>query len=144
LAGARRIKEDNAPMSQRVFFVFVFLFAVKPVFACDCIGRRSPESEFSKASVVFSGTVRSLKQLPDSSSIIEFTVIDSFKGPRTKTIRLIHGGTDCDRWFELNSSYLVYAFGSMDELETSSCNRGQPLDKATHEIRLLRMIKPKS
>lgn len=116
--------------------------------ACTCgssSGNLSIKQQVKEAQkqsrAVFVGKVMQVFQQPDASGVlVKFRVEKSWKGRLTRevTVATGQGGGDCGYRFEVDDSYLVYAYGpNENSLGTNICQRTAALSEAGTDIKLL-------
>ena len=109
------------------------------VLACTCLSKETPKGAYKSAANIFTGTVLSIEQSPPYEIRITFRVLRSYKGfvAETITVRTAFLGSECAYYFEGGKSYLVYAYGHPNSLNTSNCSRTSPIHESQEEIRSL-------
>lgn len=118
------------------------------VHACTCPSTPKFDESYSKATVIFAGTV-----VARGKYGVWFRVDEQWKGRRARRIYLFTGNlrNDCDGYFdERGVHWLIYAYldplyASMDakspdayRLRAHSCDRTAPLSAATEDLKQLR------
>ncbi|HEX7332313.1 MAG TPA: carboxypeptidase regulatory-like domain-containing protein [Pyrinomonadaceae bacterium] len=138
---------------QRLLAVVFILLASDAAYACSCAPNGPPCNYYGKATAIFLGRVvgsaqrktytdeRGNKTVYDVGTI-RFLVQENFKGAPGYEIE-IHSGTgggDCGYWFLRNESYVVYAYGNLEDnkLYTSICTRTKHVTEATEDLEYLR------
>jgi hypothetical protein len=128
-----------------------------PSFAMECRPRRSVSEQLRHSTAVFSGKavaeeyrpiVTPQPGWPEASEIlvIKFSVQRWWKGSGEGEVFLYTGvlrrpggfvivGEDFR--FKVGEQYLVYAFGDVDKLTTTSCERTTELEKAAEDLKVL-------
>ena len=115
---------------------------------CTCVGPRTPAQALESADAAFTGRVIRMRDTvfpgePPNGGwqrrYVTLRVDRSWKGVETRTVTVVTGtgGGDCGFPFEEGESYLVYARGGPDELETSICGRTSDLSYAAADLRAL-------
>ncbi len=124
---------------------FILSFNHRPAAACTCAINPSPEEELKLSTAVFSGRVVSTDLLPrlDTSSRhpvkVTLEVDTVWKGPERDRISVytaIDSGA-CGFDFNVGWKYLVYARGSQNDLEVSTCTRTAMLSYAGDDLAAL-------
>src|SRR6185295_4408021 len=89
----------------------------RPVLACSCAVAESPCDFVGESSVVFTGTVDTIKDVNTNDwnrRVVYFTVDEALSGLGPKDKKVIvttgFGGGDCGFPFEKAGRYLVYAY----------------------------------
>ena len=128
-----------------------------PSLAMECRARRSVSEELRRSIAVFSGKavaeeyrpiVTPQPDWPEAREIlvIKFSVQRWWKGSGEREVFLYTGvlrqpggfvilGEDFR--FKVGEQYLVYAFGDVDNLTTTSCERTTQLEKAAEDLKAL-------
>src|SRR5262245_59604866 len=99
-----------------------------------------------EADAVFSGEV--IEIIPHlETKEVRFAVLESWKGVETAQVTVESpigesGGDrrECSFPFEVGKTYLVYASGKEDELQTNTCFRTNRLKRVRQEVKILRRI----
>lgn len=155
-----------------VVLLLVFLALAGRVDACSCARRLSPAAQFAESELAFIGEVidvddrfHFLRRVwtflldvvgRDRVSTdgryeqhygfdIAFRVDRMWRGPGTKTVRVVtgRGGGDCGIGFERGKRYLVYAYGlDGDEWGTSICTRTHEVPVSQEDAAFLGTLKP--
>jgi len=136
----------------------VLTLEATPGFATECWARRSVSEELKHSTVVFSGKavaeeyrpiVTPQSGWPEGGEIlvIRFSVERWWKGSGGGEVFLYTG---LSRWpggytrsfgedfnFSVGEEYLVYAFGDVDNLTTTACERTTKLEKADEDLKAL-------
>jgi hypothetical protein len=110
-------------------FVFVLLGAGE-VFACSCIvsneqsTRKKIKTAYNQASAVFFGEVTEVNR-QEGSVIVRFRVNSLWKGAAASEIivRTAENSAMCGFNFKIGETYMVYANGADDALQTNLCTR---------------------
>ncbi len=129
-----------------------------PSLATRCWARRSVSEEFNHSTVVFSGKAVAEEYRPIVTPppgwpeggeilVIKFAVERWWKGSAGEEVFLYTG---VSRWpggyirifsqgfaFNVGEEYLDYAFGDVDNLSTTVCERTTKLDKADEDLKEL-------
>lgn len=129
-----------------------------PSLAMECWARRSVSEELRHSTAVFSGKAVAEEYRPIVTPqpgwpeggeilVIKFSVQRWWKGSGEGEIFLYTG---VSRWpggfgrivgedfkFKVGEQYLVYAFGDVDNLTTTSCERTTELEKAAEDLKAL-------
>ncbi len=137
--------------------------------ACSCAPPRTPREEIAQNSRVFLGEVTRVErrtpqmdqglawsirhwfdqllgrvEKPDIRNFpynrISFTVIESFKGAKSRNIDVATGlgGGDCGSSFEVGARCVVFAYGTDDALGTGICSLTGPASEASGILAVLR------
>ena len=134
--------------------VLIALLASGHVLACGCQKTGPPCKAFGEASVVFTGTVKSLKEgarkrKPNGdvdfvSRLFKFSVEETFSGAPIRELEVATGlsADDCGYPFVKGVSYLVYAYRDEKDgrLYTSSCTRTKRVTSASEDLQYLRSL----
>jgi len=127
-----------------VFSSLVALLIATSAIACTCMPTAGPEKELEQADAVFAGKVSSSKRhngaRPFDDVEVEFVVERVWKGQVTKRFRIFTGSSSdsCGYRFKKNRTYLVYAYGKVDEgLQTGICSRTRRLKDAHQDLNVL-------
>jgi hypothetical protein len=136
--------------SRLTLFVFLLVLPVlsittAPVYACSCAPPPPPAEALEQATAVFAGTVTHI-DVPGGDVIstadpvaVTFAVETVWKGP-VEPILLVttaRSSISCGYHFDLNQSYLVYAYGSEGNLETGLCSRTTRLSPILDDLAVL-------
>ena len=147
-------------MRHLVFFlglVVLLAAAYQTANACTCAGSGSPCDNYGSASAVFVGTVVSVRQkerpkdvatarrdedagLSDwGSTFYKFSVEQPYLGVAGTEVEILtgSGGGDCGYRFTIGQRYLVYAYRSKTNLNTSICTRTKPFSQADEDLAFL-------
>ena len=122
--------------------VIAALFAPRPAAACKCGRARGPGEAFTRAEVVFVGTVGRTKQIDKTNYETTFAVGEVFRGKLGKTAVVASewNGGSCDHGrYKAGEQMLVYA-GGTGTLNVSTCSGTKPLDQADDDLAFLRGI----
>ena len=106
-----------------VWFLFLSLFAYpSPVLACSCSESGSPAAEFARADAV----------------------TRSWKGISTSTTEVTtgYGNGDCGYPFKVGETYVVYAYGTPNDLNAFICTRTVEVSRAVEDLRYLDTFQP--
>ena len=112
--------------------------------ACTCEPAGSPYRKYQDATAVFVGRVTGSKDIPASETayerVFQFTVSESLKGLKTSTVDISFGRMDssCYSGLAIGESYLIYAYGTVDSLETGICSRNRHLSDAAGDLHYVR------
>jgi len=127
-----------------IIIVFI-LCGFESIFGCSCDAKVSPSAEYVRMDVAFSGKV--INMVIDSSSTypskkVYIDVIESWKGDLTGTITIWTAFSEatCGYNFEINSSYLIYAYYWYDSLSTNLCTRTNLLRWASEDLEFLESL----
>ena len=128
-----------------IFSVTLLLLFQADALACKC-AKPTIENSFEKATVIFSGEVIKLDKF---RAILKVEKV--WKGKADKEIAMHTGMTksaegyyissSCDFGYVLGEKYLIYAFGSDDELKTNVCSRTKSLEQGDEDIKELEKLK---
>jgi len=126
----------------------VIVFSSQKAFACSCLGRNTPVTEYKQVDAVFVGTVSKLGRRDSTFSDLRasFTISEGLKGAGSENIDVYTSsqGTACGFPFEEGSTYLVYAHRDPQtkELSTSICGRTRTLSfgYVDDEVEILRSL----
>lgn len=148
------------------FVIIFFLVGASSASGCLCAGTRSVEEELREASAIFSGKfvaaeyrkgiVNEFRRLEEEifgkkvnyeTLVLKFQVERWWKGKPVGEVILVTNqtrdpdGTEhilgCEYPFKVGERYLVYAYGSENELGTSTCSRTRKLNKAKEDLKVL-------
>jgi hypothetical protein len=128
-----------------------------PSLATECWARRSVSEELKNSTVVFSGKAVDEEYRPIDTPqpgwpggeilVIKFSVGGWWKGSGAGEVFLYTGFTRFpggytrsfgeDFHFSVGEEYLVYAFGDVDNLTTTACQRTTKLEKADEDLKTL-------
>ncbi len=128
-----------------ILSVTLLLLFQTDAFACRC-GKPTVEKSFEKATVIFSGEVIKLDEFRATLKVkkvwkgIPKEEIIMLTGT-TKTPEGYYKSSSCDYGYVLGEKYLIYAFGSEDELKTDDCSRSKSLEYAEEDIKELEKLK---
>ncbi len=110
---------------------FVGLLVAPPTLACTCDWPRPPREALVDARAVFVGQVVARDLIAEYRYRTTFELDRVYKGDRAQHIEVYDTGWNCDYPFEDGESYLVYAYGELDDrLYTSICSRTKPAWRA--------------
>jgi hypothetical protein len=141
----------------------VILLLVQPGYGCECGGRQSPEVAFQSARSVFRGKVTSIRSRasfvflvtnprvwfaerdrdamyrPRYGVVVEFDVIEAWKGDSVRRFVVVtgNGGGDCGFEFVSGQEYVVYTRGVATQ-ETDICTRTERSVDASVDLAHLR------
>lgn len=136
----------------RFFLLLLLLVSMLTIetdsaYACSCVIPGPPDEELANSSAVFSGKVVNLSEPfagfgPVSSADpikVTFLVDKVWKGSvsQTTTISTARSSASCGYTFEKGGEYIVYAYGTENDLSVSLCSRTQPLDTALDDLAVL-------
>ncbi|MDY6911282.1 MAG: hypothetical protein SVM79_02855, partial [Chloroflexota bacterium] len=132
-------------VSAMIVLPVLWLGSVQPATACSCAEVANPAEALEQASAVFSGRVLSLEcpsGLVHSSAdpvTAVFEVDTVWKGPQQSRIVVTTALMDssCGFEFRIGRSYLVYAYGAEDDLQTDRCTRTRLLMEAQEDLESL-------
>jgi hypothetical protein len=127
--------------------------------------RKAVSDELNNATIVFEGRFIGMENVPITARInskddvkaeaevLKFAVDYWWKGNSlnevvlyTSIIKYPDGGvrrSTCDYGFGIGMKYLVYAFGSIDTLETNQCTRTNTIENAQKDLKVLRTLRVK-
>jgi hypothetical protein len=118
-----------------------------PAYACSCVIPGPADEELANSVAVFSGKVidvaKPLINIGPVSSAdplkVTFQVYTVWKGSmsQTTTITTARSGASCGYTFEKGKEYIVYAYGTDNDLSVSLCSRTQLLDTAKDDLGIL-------
>jgi hypothetical protein len=141
-----------------LLLILMLVLEANPSLASECWARRSVPEELNNSTVVFSGKavaeeyrpiVTPQRGWPEGGEIlvIKFYVERWWKGSGEGEVFLYTG---VSRWpggytriftegfnFSVGEKYLVYAFGDVDNLTTTGCERTTKLEKADEDLKAL-------
>ena len=129
--------------------IAIVLFAASAAMACSCadMGTEICQTYWS-TSVLFSGRVVQVDDIPRKdngdyfllSKRVKFAVIDPFRGVTGQTVEVLtgSGGGDCGYNFQLNESYLVYAWDNEGKISTGICSPTKRLSDAGEDMAYIR------
>ena len=136
---------------KKVIFItllsFMFLFAAADSFACSCRFSPAPvkkqvKDAYADSSAVFSGEVLEITSKDEWNITVRIKVGKSWKGQFSQEI-IINTNKEssmCGYAFAVGKKYLVYAYGTKDDLGTSNCSRTTVLS-GTQDIKFLTRLK---
>lgn len=117
------------------------------VHACSCAGPMPVQDDLNRKTAVFAGKVKSVYKpqgwfFRSSADPVEvtFEVTDVWKGELRSetTVYTALSSASCGyEGFAVNQSYIVFAHGTSDRLETGICTRTKPLSSAGEELAAL-------
>lgn len=117
--------------------IFVCSLSIGSAFGCACAPLGTPQEELVKSDAVFLGKVTKVDTFQDQVSGATFDVKKSWKGVPSDSVRVTTlPATDCNYEFQLNESYVVYAYGN-ESLSVNSCTRTSLLAYASEDITAL-------
>ena len=131
----------------RTWLVLVLLLGVfacpSPVLACSCGEPNSPVTEFAQANAVFRGKVTHIREIAYGYRVY-FDVTRSWKGISTSSAEVStgSGNGDCGYPFHVHKSYLVYAYGTPDDLNAVICTRTTEVSQAAADLSYLDTVQP--
>lgn len=134
--------------------VLIALLASGRVLACGCNKPGPPCKAYGEASVVFNGTVKSVKEgtrkrkpngdVDFEPRLFKFSVEETFSGAPGKELEVATGlsADDCGYPFVKGASYLVYAYRDEKDgrLYTSACTRTKRVAGASEDLQYLRSL----
>jgi hypothetical protein len=129
-----------------VIIVSMLALETDTAYACSCVLPGPPDEELANATAVFTGKVVSLSKPVDFGPIssadpikVTFQVYEVWKGSvsLTTTITTSRSSASCGYPFQKGGEYIVYAYGSENNLSVSLCSRTQPLDAAKIDLEVL-------
>lgn len=131
-----------------IVITVALLLAATSALACSCaFGGAGVCQAYWETPAVFSGRVVEIEDIGGGGSEVafltkkvRFAVIDAYRGVSGETIevRTGRGGGDCGYSFELNESYLVYAWKNGGNLSTGICSRTKRLSDAAEDLTYIR------
>ena len=97
------------------------LIQVRPAAACTCAVRSVPE-QIEAATAVFTGVVRSITPNAEGFAV-SFDVTAVYKGEAERRMRVMTAkdGAACGIPFARETTYVVFAAGQPDALDTGTC-----------------------
>ena len=125
-----------------VLTLFLTTFGT-PVFASDCDGIPSFDTEFKSSDKIFSGQVVSIKpyitqagQKQFSEFVVELKINKAYKGTTTKNIKVRTAVSiaSCGYPFEKGKTFLVYAFLDRNTYRVTYCSRTKEVKNAKEDI----------
>ena len=135
-----------------VFLPALLFWFAGDAFACSCMKTPTVCRAFGSSNAVFVGRVIGGANLEEHKEVgvvyikgkINFSIEESFSGPKLKTMTISSGIADCAYWFALGEVYLVYAYGNLKEgFGTSICTRTRHLTQSSEDINFLHGLKDK-
>ncbi len=121
------------------------------VLGCSCIAPPPPDIAAQEVDLVFAGTVIaksvSNEAEPFSHFEVAFEVDEAFKGANGAEQLVVNTGRDsaiCGVFFEVGSSYLVYAREANGEFSTNLCDRTTSMANASDDLVALRVLFPEN
>jgi len=131
-----------------------FVVGCGEAYACECMEKNTPTTEFRKTPVIFVGTVKSEASADDRTFGTElnwydirnvFSVTEAIKGVKSREVDVYASsqGTACGIRFYEGENYLVYAYRDEETkkfLSTSICTRTRPATESEDEIGVLRSL----
>jgi hypothetical protein len=131
-----------------LFITLVLLLATTMALACSCADMGAGVCQtYWETPAVFSGRVvqiddvkRGTEESYFLTKKVKFAVIDAFRGVTGETLDIYtgSGGGDCGYNFELNESYLVYAWDNEGKPSTGICSRTRRLTDAAADLAYIR------
>ncbi|RXZ77815.1 hypothetical protein EBB07_27485 [Paenibacillaceae bacterium] len=122
------------------------LFKPAMAYACSCAERLTPAEELERGTAVFAGEVTAIeskegKVISSGDPIkVTFKVSEIWKGEVGSLTDVYTAGSSAscgyDK-FEVNQTYIVYASGVEDKLQTGICTRTALLADATEDLQQL-------
>jgi hypothetical protein len=134
--------------SMRLAICILLALAVFPPIAaraCSCAYPREPLEELALSTAVFSARVTNVELVDDGQrwflKRVTMALADCWKGALSSSVIVWTAESDaaCGIDFQVDSDWLVYAFGSPDALDAGLCSRTQPLDFAAYDLAQLGM-----
>jgi len=123
--------------------ILLALVVLQPVAgrACSCAEPREPLAELASSTAVFSGRVMHV-ELADPYGQgwflkrVTMALIDCWKGALDATVIVWTGVNEavCGIDFQVDTEWLVYAFGPQDVMGAGLCSRTQPLEWAAYDL----------
>lgn len=113
--------------------------------ACKCRPLSVDEAK-ADAQVIIEGRVTKIATElaseggPPPGKLITLSIVRTWKGLENEeivTVRTNESSASCGYTFELASSYLIYAGGTLDALSVSSCSRTRPMVEASEDLAAL-------
>lgn len=107
--------------------------------ACSCAEPDPPDEALDDSDAVFSGEVVDITEQSRDENLVAFDVSETWDGPEEGTLSVsTHpDSATCGYPFEEGTAYLVYAYGSDDDLHVSLCSRTTELEDAEDDIAAL-------
>lgn len=115
-------------------------------YACSCAPPPSVEEELERKTAVFSGKVieisgpnnKILRSSADPVAVL-LEVDTIWKGINASQVMIstAESSASCGFNFDLNTEYLVYAYGEEDDLQTGLCERTTLLSSASDDLSIL-------
>lgn len=134
----------------QLFVLGFILFLPTDAIACSCLEYEKPTAKVIKQAkkvtdAIFTGKVLNITENQEADNIsVKLRVISVWKGQIKKTVTVLSGlhGGNCRYYFEVGSTYLVYAdnstmYSPVISLSTGSCDRTSMLSAAKTDIRFL-------
>ncbi len=131
--------------------IIAFTFAAAETsLACSCrLSQDSLKKQVSNAykesAAIFSGTVKSVETAANGNEVIvKFSVKDTWKGAIGKEVTVMTAldSSMCGYDFEVGKEYLVYAYGTVDELGVGLCTRTTSMPNQS-DVKYLARLKKK-
>jgi hypothetical protein len=127
-----------------MIFTLICFFYPEKTYACSCVYEQDSIKALDQAKAVFSGNVLEVKQkILDSDGILEyrdavlFNVEQSWKGiSQSQVIVNTYSGgqSACGNEFKAGQTYLVFANGDNNSLQTSICSLTKELSSANLQL----------
>ncbi len=157
MAQQRRHAASGAHARVSVGALLVLTLAcVSDVWACSCEDPGPPCQDAFRVDAIFSGTVRSITELPDDrpplrpneariplAVRVDFDTIAGFRGINGPTASIVTAGSGpaCGYTFKVGERYLVYATKSRGGgFVTGICSRTRPMRDAAEDLRFLETL----
>ena len=110
--------------------------------ACSCAAPPPPKQALEQAHAVFVARVTKIERGGRFGKTVTMEVSTTWKGIKEKTVTVFTGlgGGDCGYAFQVDKSYLVYAYQSKDRdgklgpLSTNICTRTRAVESAKGDI----------
>ena len=114
-----------------VIAMLVVLLGARRTYACSCTEGETPCGSWANATVVFEGTVASIKVFP-LENVITFRNVKAWRGRPQTTVMTKTGGGSCGyEFFKVGERYLVAPYRDTDgRLQATGCGGTRPLKGA--------------
>ena len=131
-----------------LIIAIAILLTTTAALACSCADMGAGVCQtYWVTPAVFSGRVVQVEDVKRTAEEgyflkkkVRFAVIDAFRGVTGETVEVLtgSGGGDCGYNFEVNESYLVYAWNNGGKLSTGICSRTRRLTDAAEDLHYIR------
>ncbi|MCM3597706.1 hypothetical protein M4D55_18215 [Metabacillus idriensis] len=120
-----------------LFISGIFFVNEEKGYACSCAQPSSVQSELENKTAIFSGKVLKIIENSKKEALIEVNQI--WKGPSQSQliIETERDSAGCGFDFIEGQTYLIYAYGEKNTLETGLCERTALVTDAGDDIRVL-------